>query len=153
MVSQLGRGGQSKIFELLLHHEAKGTPQAKTRIAVKRTKIKGEVCYSEALELSKKILLENKCPFIIDCFFVVSCDRYMYTGMPVAQGGDLSTFLEKWRGKGNSFHKLGEHGIRLVIAGVILGLEYLHNLGYIYCDLKIDNVLICKNGYPVLADF
>jgi serine/threonine protein kinase len=54
----------------------------------------------------------------------------------------LTSFLEKWRGKGDAFRKLGEDGIRMVLAGIVLGLEYLHLKGFIYCDLKTDNVLI-----------
>ncbi len=41
----------------------------------------------------------------------------------------------------------------MVLAGIILGLEYLHQKNYIYCDLKTDNVLIGANGYPLLSDF
>lgn len=41
----------------------------------------------------------------------------------------------------------------MVLAGIVLGLEYLHKKDLIYCDLKIDNVLVDKKGYPMLADF
>lgn len=40
----------------------------------------------------------------------------------------------------------------MVLAGVVLGLEYLHNNKYIHCDLKVDNVLIGRDGYPLLSD-
>ena len=62
--------------------------------------------------------------------------------MPIAEGGDLTSFLEKWRGKGDAFRKLGEAGSRFVLAGIVLGLEFLHQKGFIYCDLKTDNVLV-----------
>ena len=29
----------------------------------------------------------------------------------------------------------------------------MHHHGFIYCDLKVENVLIGKDGYPRLADF
>lgn len=77
----------------------------------------------------------------------------MYSGMKIAEGGDLTSFLERWRGKGNAFRSLGSEGVKMVFAGVILGLAYLHSNNFIYCDLKIDNVLIDRNGYPLLADF
>ena len=73
--------------------------------------------------------------------------------MIVAEGGDLTSFLEKWRGKGDAFRKLQEVGIKFVLAGIVLGLQYLHNRGFIYCDLKTDNVLIDSAGYPLLSDF
>lgn len=40
-----------------------------------------------------------------------------------------------------------------MIAGIIEGIEYLHNNGFIYCDLKTDNILIGMDGYPMLTDF
>ncbi len=61
--------------------------------------------------------------------------------------------METTVGKGDAFRKLGEHGIKMVVAGVILALEYLHDRGFIYCDLKPDNVLIGIDGYPLLSDF
>ncbi len=42
--------------------------------------------------------------------------------MIVAEGGDLTSFLEKWRGKGDAFRKLQEVGIKFVLAGIVLGL-------------------------------
>lgn len=73
--------------------------------------------------------------------------------MRLAEGGDLNSFLEKTIGKGDAFRRLGENGIKMVVAGIVLGLEYLHQHNLIYCDLKTDNVLICSDGYPMLADF
>ena len=40
-----------------------------------------------------------------------------------------------------------------ILAGVVLGLEYLHNQNIIYRDLKPENILIYADGYPKLADF
>jgi hypothetical protein len=61
----------------------------------------------DSLELAKKLLNENSCPFIIGSLFSFSCDKYLYSAMPIAEGGDLTSFLEKWRGKGDAFRKLG----------------------------------------------
>lgn len=61
--------------------------------------------------------------------------------------------MESTRGKGDDFRKLGEEGIRIILAGVILGLEYIHQNNIIYCDLKLENVLVGKDGYPLIIDF
>lgn len=48
---------------------------------------------------------------------------------------------------------LGEQGIKFIVAGVVLGLEYLHKNNIIYSDLKLENVLVGNDGYPLLTDF
>lgn len=77
----------------------------------------------------------------------------MYHVMEKARGGDMAGFVSPNSVKGQLFKSLGEDGIRNVVAGVILGLEYLHRKNIIYCDLKLENVLIGSDGYPVLVDF
>jgi serine/threonine protein kinase len=120
---------------------------------VKRTNLVKQKDNLGSLQLSKKLLVENKCPFLISGLFFYSSEKYLFSGMRIAEGGDLASFLERWRGKGDAFRRLGEEGIMMVLAGIILGLEYLHGKRLIYCDLKIDNVLIDRKGYPLLADF
>jgi len=65
----------------------------------------------------------------------------------------MSTFLGSENIKCSSFKKLGEKGIQFIAAGIILCLEHLHNQNFIYCDLKLENVLIDVDGYPRLTDF
>lgn len=40
----------------------------------------------------------------------------------------------------------------MILAGVVQGLSYLHQQDYIYCDLKIENVLVKEDGFPRLTD-
>ena len=42
--------------------------------------------------------------------------------MDIAEGGDLSCFLETTIGKGDNFRLLGEQGIKFAFSGIILGL-------------------------------
>ena len=55
----------------------------------------------------------------------------------MAHGGDLISFAEDCSEKGSAFSKSGEGNIRFVLAGVILGLEYLHKIGIVLNDLKL----------------
>ena len=39
-----------------------------------------------------------------------------------------------------------------IILEIAKGIAYLHSLGFIHRDLKLDNILM-HNGHPVIADF
>ena len=45
-----------------------------------------------------------------------------------------------------------QEAVRFYLSEVLLTLEYLHNLGLIYRDLKLENILIDKTGHTKLVD-
>ena len=50
-------------------------------------------------------------------------------------------------------HKFNEIISKFFIAGVIEAIDYLHKNGIVYRDLKLENILLDKNGYIKLSDF
>ena len=64
-------------------------------------------------------------------------ENNIYYFCPLAHGGDLISFTEDSSGKGAAFSKPDEESVRFVLAGIILGLEYLHNIGIVLNDLKL----------------
>lgn len=40
-----------------------------------------------------------------------------------------------------------------MIFGLILTIKFLHSLGYVYRDLKLDNIIINQNKEAILIDF
>ncbi|GAC1387115.1 MAG: hypothetical protein NVSMB42_07990 [Herpetosiphon sp.] len=40
-----------------------------------------------------------------------------------------------------------------VLRGVAAGLDAIHHQGYVHCDVKPQNILLCADGRPVLLDF
>lgn len=86
VVSELGKGGQSKVFEIVIKRNIteKQSQIREEKIAVKRTNIKKQENNWNSLELSRKLLEESECPFLINSLFSFSCEKYLYSGMLVA---------------------------------------------------------------------
>jgi serine/threonine protein kinase len=63
-------------------------------------------------------------------------------------GGELFELMHKQPNK-----RFSEPHARFYTAEVLLALQYLHLLGYIYRDLKPENVLLHVSGHVLLTDF
>lgn len=66
--------------------------------------------------------------------------------MDFANGGTL-------RFHHNKRKKFYEEEVQFYAAEIVLALEYLHNLGFMYRDLKLENVLLDSEGHIKLVDF
>jgi serine/threonine protein kinase len=49
--------------------------------------------------------------------------------------------------------RLGEGAARFYSACVALALDHIHACGFLYCDVKLENVLLDSRGYAKLCDF
>jgi len=48
---------------------------------------------------------------------------------------------------------MDEHEVKFYTVQVILALGYLHSKGIVHRDLKLENVMIDKDGYIKLIDY
>ena len=65
--------------------------------------------------------------------------------MEVCLGGDVFTILQK-------MHFFNDEQARFVVACVVEAFEYLHAKGYIYRDLKPENLMLDNRGYVKLVN-
>ena len=70
----------------------------------------------------------------------------LYLVQEYASGGDLHTLIA---GHGS----LNLSNAVFIAAETLLALEYIHQQGYVYADMKPENVLIFSSGHVKIADF
>lgn len=93
-----------------------------------------------------RVLQTTSHPFLISLkYSFQTADRLCFV-MEYVNGGELFFHLSRER-------VFGEDKTRFYGAEILLALEYLHEQGIIYRDLKLENLLLDKDGHIKIADF
>ncbi|KZV27620.1 hypothetical protein F511_24679 [Dorcoceras hygrometricum] len=104
--------------------------------------------------MNEKLVLEalKDCPQIIrcfgDCFSYENGEKLYNVLLEYAPGGSLADKLKNSRDR-----NLPESDIRRYTKALLEGLRYIHELGYVHCDIKLQNILLVPNGGVKIADF
>jgi protein kinase A len=80
----------------------------------------------------KRILQSLHFPFIIRFYFSFKDNANLYIGLELIEGGELFRHLR-------DCEKFDEKKAKFYSSQIILALEYLHFLGIVYRDLKVNN--------------
>jgi protein kinase A len=107
-----------------------------------------EAGQARAVVDEKNIMAALHSPFLIELVTTYKDEAFVYMLMSLIQGGELYGIMHTARRDG-----IPEKEARFYIAGIVEGLSYMHRRGYVYRDLKPENVLIDAKGYPVIVDF
>ncbi|KAK4751054.1 hypothetical protein SAY87_004536 [Trapa incisa] len=78
----------------------------------------------------------------------LATDKVVGYAIDYCPGRDLNSLRRKQIEK-----MFSDDVIRFYAAELVLALEYLHNLGIVYRDLKPENVMIQEDGHIMLVDF
>ncbi|KAF8410075.1 hypothetical protein HHK36_002597 [Tetracentron sinense] len=114
------------------------------------------ISQSSSLQNEKEILCQLRdCPQILGCFgndFSIECGNSFYNVLlEYASRGTLADLLK------NSGAPLPESEVRRYTKSILKGLCYTHENGYVHCDIKLHNILLCSasdGGNDVkIADF
>lgn len=90
--------------------------------------------------------LTAPCSFTVNLFAVFHDPCKVYFVMEYLAGGNLYEYM-------NRNGTLEIDVARFVLAQLVHVLVYIHDLGYVYCDIKPSNIMLGMDGYVKLIDF
>lgn len=137
----IGRGSFGKVFKV----------QKKGETGVYAMKVLNKLDVAERNEVThakaeNSILRKLNCPFLVKMHYAFQTPDKLFFVMDYVNGGELFFHLQK---EG----KFSKTRVRFYVAEIVLGLEYLHNMGIIYRDLKPENLLLSADGHIIMTDF
>jgi len=137
----LGRGAFGKVMLV----QKKDTKQ----VFALKSMHKEEIIDKDQIEHTKTeryVLEKSKCPFLVSLEYAFQTPDKVFFVMKFMKGGELFQHLRISK-------RFDEERAKFYVAEILLGLEYLHELGVIYRDLKPENILMDEDGHLVITDF
>ncbi|XP_031761261.1 serine/threonine-protein kinase N3 isoform X2 [Xenopus tropicalis] len=141
--SLLGEGAFGKVYRA--QHRKTG----KT-VAIKAIESRClDITFAYAVVLREQRILQlakiENCPFLTTLFASFRTEHYICLAMDFAEGGDLLSLLGD--------HAISQERAVFYSACMVLGLKFLHDRNIAHRDIKLENVLLDRDGYAKLTDF
>ncbi|KAJ3039185.1 RAC-gamma serine/threonine-protein kinase [Rhizophlyctis rosea] len=93
-----------------------------------------------------QILRSVQHPFIVGLYYAFQSKERLYLVMEYVNGGELYFHV-------SNFGRFSEERVRFYGAEIALAVGYLHEKDVVYRDLKLENILLAKDGHVKITDF
>lgn len=144
IVSQVGKGASGRVF---LVRDRDSNERLALKVIEKSSVYGSDDALRHALDERLVLEMATDHPFVLNLRYAFQTARRLYLVTEYCDGGDLFDYLRK---RGKPFR---EPQGRRIAAEILLALEHIHNLGVVYRDLKLENVLLDLDGHVRIADF
>ncbi|XP_064594721.1 hormonally up-regulated neu tumor-associated kinase homolog A-like [Liolophura sinensis] len=138
----LGEGSFAKVKEGL--HVLTGEKVAIKVVDKKRAKEDSYV--RKNMRREGKLLQMVHHPNIIRLYEIMETENSYYLVTELCRGGDFMEYICQKK-------RLNEKEVKKYIRQIISAVDYLHRLGILHRDLKVENLLLDENGDIKLIDF
>jgi len=141
MLKVLGRGTFGKV---MMARETKTGQIYAIKVLKKETILeKGELVHTLT---ENSVLARCSHPFLTSLKYSFQTEHHLCFVMEYVNGGELFSHLRKSK-------YFGEDRARFYAAEIGMALSYLHEQGVVYRDLKLENLLLDKDGHVKITDF
>ncbi len=137
----LGEGSFGKVF--LVRKKDSGKLLAMKTLYKDSIQMNNQENHTKTERILLEIIIH---PFIINLEYAFQTSDKLYLITEFMQGGELFYHLR-------NHGKFSEDEARFYICEILSALNHIHKTNCIYRDLKLENVLIDKNGHIRLTDF
>nr|XP_016472334.1 PREDICTED: mitogen-activated protein kinase kinase kinase YODA-like [Nicotiana tabacum] len=141
--AMLGKGSFGHVYLAKLKNTRSKNGYLPSVMAVKSA----EVSISGSIQKEREVLNNIKgCPYIIRCYGdeTTTGENGMMVYNLLLEYGSGGTLAERIKKLGNK--GLPEFEVRSYTRSMLKGLNYIHAIGYVHCDMKPDNILLVLNS-------
>ncbi|KAI0220917.1 Protein kinase C iota type [Lamellibrachia satsuma] len=142
LVRVIGRGSYAKVFVV----EQRRTKRLYAMKVIKKELVNDDEDIDWVQTEKHVFEVASNHPFLVGLHSCFQTPSRLFFVIEFVNGGDLMFHMQRQR-------RLPEEHARFYAAEICLALNFLHEKGIIYRDLKLDNVLLDSEGHVKLTDY
>lgn len=141
LIKVLGRGSYGKVT--LVKCKYNNQLYAMKTMSKKKLELLEQV---QSTIQERNVLVKTNHPFLVSAYYAFQTPEKIFLVLDYMCGGDMFTRIR-------DENRFSEESVKLYAAEIALGLGHLHKLGYVYRDLKLENILFDSQGHIKITDF